>query len=197
LRQDNAYLRLMAHGHRLGLISKAVYEKMNLKRIRITSALEGLKKSKVTPESVNEILGQVGTTPISQNEYLYNLLKRPELHLSDLVGLIKLEILDNWGDPPWEQVREQVDLEIKYEGFIRRQNEQAKRVRKLDSKAIPKSFDFLSIAALSTEAREKLNRIRPQTIGQASRISGVSPADISILLVHLGRPRVANVSRET
>lgn len=197
LRQDNADLRLMDHGRRLGLISKDVYEKMNLKRTRIASALEGLKKSKVTPESLNEILARVGTTPISQNEYLYNLLKRPELHLSDLVGVIKLEILDNCDDPSWKQVQEQVDLEIKYEGFIRRQNEQAERVRKLDSKSIPKSFDFLSIAALSTEAREKLNRIRPQTIGQASRISGVSPADISILLVHLGRPRVANVSRET
>ncbi len=197
LRQDNADLRLMDHGRRLGLISKAVYDKMNLKRTRISSALEGLKKAKVTPESLNEILARVGTTPISQNEYLYNLLKRPELHLSDLAGLVKLEILDNLHDPSWQQVWEQVDLEIKYEGFIRRQNEQAERVRKLDSKAIPKSFDFLSIIALSTEAREKLDKIRPETIGQASRISGVSPADISILLVHLGRPRVANVSRET
>jgi len=197
LRQDNADLRLMDHGRRLGLISKGVYEKMNLKRTRIASALEGLKKSKVTPESLNEILARVGTTPIFQNEYLYNLLKRPELHLSDLVGLIKLEILDNCHDPSWEQVQEQVDLEIKYEGFIRRQNEQAERVRKFDSKTIPENFDFLSIAAFSTEAREKLDQIRPQTIGQASRISGVSPADISILLVHLGRPRAANVSRET
>ncbi len=197
LRQDNADLRLMDHGRRLGLISKAVYDKMNLKRTRISRALAGLKKAKVTPESLNEILARVGTTPISQNEYLYNLLKRPELHLSDLAGLVKLEILDNLHDPSWQQVWEQVDLEIKYEGFIRRQNEQAERVRKLDSKAIPKSFDFLSIVALSTEAREKLDKIRPQTIGQASRISGVSPADISILLVHLGRPRVANVSRET
>jgi len=197
LRQDNADLRLMDHGRRLGLISKAVYDKMNLKRTRISRALAGLKKAKVTPESLNEILARVGTTPISQNEYLYNLLKRPELHLSDLAGLVKLEILDNLHDPSWQQVWEQVDLEIKYEGFIRRQNEQAERVRKLDSKAIPKSFDFLSIVALSTEAREKLDKIRPETIGQASRISGVSPADISILLVHLGRPRVANVSRET
>lgn len=197
LRQDNADLRLMDHGRRLGLISKAVYDKMNLKRTRISRALAGLKKAKVTPESLNEILARVGTTPISQNEYLYNLLKRPELHLSDLAGLVKLEILDNLHDPSWQQVWEQVDLEIKYEGFIRRQNEQAERVRKLDSKAIPKSFDFLSIIALSTEAREKLDKIRPETIGQASRISGVSPADISILLVHLGRPRVANVSRET
>jgi len=197
LRQDNADLRLMDHGRRLGLISKAVYDKMNLKRTRISRALAGLKKAKVTPESMNEILARVGTTPISQNEYLYNLLKRPELHLSDLAGLVKLEILDNLHDPSWQQVWEQVDLEIKYEGFIRRQNEQAERVRKLDSKAIPKSFDFLSIRALSTEAREKLDKIRPETIGQASRISGVSPADISILLVHLGRPRVANVSRET
>ena len=197
LRQDNADLRLMDHGRRLGLISKAVYDKMNLKRTRISRALAGLKKAKVTPESLNEILARVGTTPISQNEYLYNLLKRPELHLSDLAGLVKLEILDNLHDPSWQQVWEQVDLEIKYEGFIRRQNEQAERVCKLDSKAIPKSFDFLSIIALSTEAREKLDKIRPETIGQASRISGVSPADISILLVHLGRPRVANVSRET
>nr|TDI90174.1 MAG: hypothetical protein E2O77_08650 [Caldithrix sp.] len=187
----------MDHGRRLGLISKAVYDKMNLKRTRISRALAGLKKAKVTPESLNEILARVGTTPICQNEYLYNLLKRPELHLSDLAGLVKLEILDNLHDPSWQQVWEQVDLEIKYEGFIRRQNEQAERVRKLDSKAIPKSFDFLSIIALSTEAREKLDKIRPETIGQASRISGVSPADISILLVHLGRPRVANVSRET
>ncbi len=91
------------------------------------------------------------------------------------------------GEAGWERVREQVEIEIKYEGFIRREREQAEKVRRLGARSIPAGFEFGGIRALSAEAREKLSEVRPATIGQASRISGVSPADISVLLVHLAR----------
>ncbi|MFQ5863744.1 MAG: tRNA uridine-5-carboxymethylaminomethyl(34) synthesis enzyme MnmG [bacterium] len=197
LRQDNADLRLMDYGYRLGLIASEGYQKLSLKRKRMQQALEELKKVRVHPDDINPILNRLGSSPITEKESLYNLLKRPEVPIFQLRGVNGLDALSHWGEKAWEEVREQVDIEIKYEGFIRRQNEQAERVRQLDSKPIPKGFDFLSIDTLSAEAREKLHKIQPRTIGQASRISGVSPADISILLIHLTRQSYGNVSRET
>lgn len=197
LRQDNADLRLMDYGYRLGLISSEIYKTLCLKRSAIHKSLEELKKYRVGPELINSILSKLGSSPISEKESLYNILKRPEVSLSCLNGLCRLDILNRWQDNAWGQVRKQVEIEINYEGFIRRQNKQAERFRQLDSKPIPKGFDFLSIKALSAEAREKLHKIQPQTIGQASRISGVSPADISILFLHLSRRNLDNVSRET
>ncbi|MFQ6112606.1 MAG: tRNA uridine-5-carboxymethylaminomethyl(34) synthesis enzyme MnmG, partial [bacterium] len=197
LRQDNADLRLMDYGYRLGLIPSDAYQKLSLKRKRILQALEVLKKVRVHPEDVNPILKGLGSSTISEKDSLYTLLKRPEVPISHLRGFSQVEVVNHWGDEAWDQVRQQVDIEIKYEGFIRRQNQQAQRVRQLDSKPIPRGFDYLSINSLSAEAREKLQKVQPQTIGQASRISGVSPADISILLVHITRQMYGHVSRET
>jgi tRNA uridine 5-carboxymethylaminomethyl modification enzyme len=121
-------------------------------------------------------------------------LKRPEVRLRHLKEVDDLQILTEWQDDSWAAVREQVEIEIKYEGFIQRQNQQADKLEQLEARVIPKTFDFSAVAALSAEAREKLNEIRPETVGQASRISGVSPADISVLLIYLSK---ANVSRET
>lgn len=197
LRQDNADLRLMDHGYDLGLISRAVYEELLLKRARIQAALEALKSVKVTPEQINGTLAAQGSTLIREKENLYNLLKRPEVDISDLRGMGRLEVLSHWNQADWKQVREQVNIEIKYAGFIRRQNEQAERFRQLESKRIPTGFDFAVIKALSAEAREKLQNVQPRTIGQATRISGVSPADIAILLLHVSRQKRESVSRET
>ncbi|MFQ5754245.1 MAG: FAD-dependent oxidoreductase, partial [bacterium] len=188
LRQDNADLRLMEYGYQFGLISGEDYEKVCLKKTRLQNSLQDLKNYKISPDQVNPILEKIGSSPIREKESLFNLLKRPELHFFHLKAINQMDILNNWEKKEWEKVREQAEIAIKYEGFIRRQNQQAERMQQLESKAIPREFDFLSVQALSAEAREKLNKIQPKTIGQASRISGVSPADISILLVHLYKP---------
>ncbi len=196
LRQDNADLRLMEYGYRYGLIGSDDYTKMNLKKTRIQKSLEELKGIRIGLEDVNGLLKNLGSSAIAEKETLYNLLKRPEVKLVDFKHFNQIEIL-NFSDKAWDAVRQQVEIEIKYEGFIKREYQHAERLRHLDSKPIPKGYNFLSIRALSAEAREKLQKIRPQTVGQASRISGVSPADISILLIHLNKPQGQPVSRET
>lgn len=188
LRQDNADLRLMHFGHQFGLISDEDYANLEKKQQRVTDVLSDLQEKKVSPEEINPVLEQAGTTAISQKESLYNLLKRPELLLEYVTNGMNLDALDNLTDFERAQVCQQVEIEIKYEGFVKRQRETAERLQKLDARQIPKSFDFSKIRALSAEAREKLGRIQPLTVGQASRISGVSPADMAILLVHLERP---------
>lgn len=187
LRQDNADLRLMGFGHKYGLIADADFEAMEEKRLRIKQSLQELGEIKLSLDTINPILQTLGSTTLKEKDSLYNVLKRPEVKLSSLASLAPLPILNHKDDEVWDRVREQVDIEIKYEGFIRRQAEQAARMTKLDGRSIPRTFDFAAISALSAEAREKLCAIQPTTIGQAARISGVSPADISILLIHLGR----------
>jgi tRNA uridine 5-carboxymethylaminomethyl modification enzyme len=197
LRQDNADLRLMKYGYEFGIVPPEAYERLSLKRARVEGAFEGLRTTKVSPQEINTTLEKLGSTPISEKQSIYDLLRRPEVRTGDLKGIGGFEVLNVWDDPSWDSVREQVEIEIKYEGFIRRQNQHAKRLRGLESRRIPKDFNFATIAALSAEAREKLSRIRPQTIGQAGRISGVSPADISVLLVHMNKADSRMVSRET
>ncbi len=197
LRQDNADLRLMEYGYSKGLISSESYQKMCVKRTRIQDSLDELKKYKIAPETINPILTKIGSSPVSEKEAPLKLLKRPEVRMCDFSGLNRMELLNNWKDKEWDRVREQVEIEIKYEGFILRQKNQAERIQQLELKSIPPKMDYLSMRALSAEAREKLHKIQPQSIGQAARISGVSPADISILLVHLSKPHSENVSRET
>ncbi|RMD87713.1 MAG: hypothetical protein D6813_13165 [Calditrichaeota bacterium] len=187
----------MEYGYQFGLIPRDVYEKMRIKKRRIQQSIEELKKFRVEPQEINPILEKLGSTTISEKESLYDLLKRPEVKINQLRGLGRLEILNNWQDIEWEKVREQVEIEIKYEGFIKREKQLAERLKMLESKPIPKNFNYHTIKNLSSEAREKLDKIRPQTLGQASRISGVSPADISILLMHLTRHNMSDVSRET
>jgi tRNA uridine 5-carboxymethylaminomethyl modification enzyme len=196
LRQDNADLRLSALGYRLGLIPEDVFRRVERKRRAIRESLQALRTLRVSPEIVNQRLIACGSTPISEPVTLYQLLKRPELSIRDLHGLGNLECLHRERDAFWRQVAEQVEIEAKYEGFIQRQENEAERFRKLESKRIPDDFDYQAIRALSKEAREKLQKIRPRSIGQAARISGVSPADVSVLLVFL-RQRQESVSRET
>jgi len=196
LRQDNADLRLMAYGHELGLISDQDYDALCSKRDRIVQSMEDLRATRVLPDAVNPRLLRAKSSRIAEKESLYNLLKRPEVRFEHLKGLEALSILATWDDRTWDEVREQVEIEIKYEGFIRRQHEQAKKLKALESRRIPETFDFRAVSALSAEAREKLHKVQPRTIGQATRISGVSPADVSVLLVHMARA-TADVSRET
>ncbi len=197
LRQDNADLRLMEHGLRYGLVSDDFREMVRTKRVRIQQSLQDLKKMKLEPEKAREVLAASGSSPLAEKNSLYNLLKRPEVKLEDFRQLGVLDIFTTWESPEWDSVREQVDIEIKYEGFMRRQRATAERLTRLEQKKIPASFDFSAIAAFSAEAQEKLIVVQPATVGQASRISGVSPADVAILLVHLARHGSGLVSRET
>lgn len=187
LRQDNADLRLMEVGYNLGLISEPDYEHLLQKRQRIQQALADFERCRLRAQDVNPRLEQIDSTAIKEKESIYNLIKRPEVKIEHMRDLEALAVLTVWDDDFWDDVRNQVEIEIKYEGFIRRQTEQAKRLKDLEAKKIPTQFDFKAISALSAEAREKLHKIKPQTIGQATRISGVSPADISVLLIHLSR----------
>jgi tRNA uridine 5-carboxymethylaminomethyl modification enzyme len=180
LRQDNADLRLTEIGYKIGLISQQRYEKFLQKKKMIEDEINRVKNTIIAPsEKVNKLLLQKGSSPISTGVRLSDLLKRPELSYEDLK-----EIDINRPDLPW-YVKDEVEIEIKYEGYIKKQLERIEQFKKLENKKIPEWVDYNKIAGLSTEAKQKLSQIKPASIGQASRISGVSPADISVLLIWL------------
>ncbi|MBS1271184.1 MAG: tRNA uridine 5-carboxymethylaminomethyl modification enzyme MnmG [Candidatus Marinimicrobia bacterium] len=187
LRHDNADFRLMHYGHDLGLIPDDVYSYSRKRRKAIDDGIEILQNQSVEPEEVNDVLSREGTKPINQKQPIVNLLKRPEINVHNLPAIRRMlkDHLDT--DVDFEDVLDQVGIEVKYEGYINRQMDQVEKFRKQESKVIPETFSYESISALSTEGKEKLKRIRPHSLGQASRIQGVTPADISILSVHLKR----------
>ena len=179
LRQDNADLRLTSVGHGLGLVDDATAGRLEKKRERIWQELEKLKKQRILPsEDINRILSERGTRPLKDGVALEQLLRRPELGLADVYAMAGLSVPD-------DGVAEQVQIEVKYEGYIKRQLELIDKLKKLEDTAIPENLDYSRLDSLSTEGREKLSRFRPLSLGQATRISGVSPSDISILMVYL------------
>ena len=193
LRQDNADLRLAEFGYQLGLIPCDFYSNIKKKKELIEKYIRDFKKEKVAPEQINSILEGSGGATISEKESAYRLLKRPELKLENISSVVDHAIFSNDLDAGIaESVREQVEIEIKYEGYFKRQQEQVVRFKKMEERLIPKHFDFEKIGSLSNESREKLKRIKPRSIGQASRIAGVSPADISVLLVSLKKSDTTN-----
>lgn len=182
LRQDNADLRLTPTGYEVGLISEERYAKFIEKRTAIDKETARLRKLVFPPsETVLNILKSVGSTPISTGIHADELLKRPEITYNVLAEADK----DRPKLPP--DVCEQVEITIKYEGYINRQLAQAEQFAKLENKKIPENIDYAEIEGLRLEARQKLAKVRPVSIGQASRISGVSPADITVLLIYLKR----------
>lgn len=180
LRQDNADLRLTEIGHKIGLIDDKRYEKMLNKRKMIEQEIERLRSIKITPtQKVNDTLEEMGTATINTPLTLEGLLKRPEIDYN------KLKPLDpNRPELP-KEVIEQVEIMITYEGYIKRQISQVEQAKKLENKRIPEDIDYDKVYGLRTEAREKLKQVMPRSVGQASRISGVNPADISIILIYL------------
>lgn len=185
LRQDNADRRFMRYGHRFGLISEERIALLEEKERFIGRVLEAVRRIKPEPREVNPILGRLNTAPIESKQSLYRLLKRPQVVMEALSTISEVEgLLKPLGNLRGEVV-EQVEIEIKYEGYFQRQREQVERFRRMERKRIPDTFDYETVSSLSKEAREKLSRIRPVSLGQAARISGVSPADISILTVLL------------
>ena len=180
LRQDNADLRLTEIGYEIGLISEERYRKLLNKKELIEKELYRLRNTYIGPDTeVNELLSENSSSPVLSGVSLYELLSRPELNYDVLKPVDK----DRKELPP--DVTEQVEIEIKYHGYIERQLKQVEAFKKLEKKYIPKDMDYDKVQSLRLEARQKLKQFRPVSIGQASRISGVSPADISVLLVYL------------
>lgn len=182
LRQDNADLRLTELGHEIGLISRERYEKFLDKKIAINAEVDRLRTTSIKPnDEVNSLLESLGSSPINTGVKLSDLIKRSELTYEDLKPIDK----DRKELP--DSVKEEAEIEIKYEGYIKLQLEQIDEFKKLENKKLSNEIDYETISGLSLEARQKLNKQKPTSVGQASRISGVSPADISVLLIYLSQ----------
>lgn len=185
LRQDNADIRLTEQGHKLGLASDERLEKVLDKKNDIARLVKELKEMRVVPEIVNAELNQLSTAEISEKIPVVSLLRRPQIGMSELK---KIDPTINTKLNAYTQdVLQQVEINLKYESYIEREQKLAEKIESLEDYKIKPDFDYDRVKALSSEAREKLKRIRPETIGQMSRISGVSPADVSILTVYLGK----------
>lgn len=185
LRQDNADLRLTKYGYELGLISKERYDEVCEKQRLIDEEIERVKSVTIAPSSeLNELLVSRETSPMKTGTRLVELIRRPQLTYEDLAPYDKTrpELPDD--------ICEEVEIEVKYEGYIKRQQAQINEMRRLEGKKLPENIDYTKITNLRLEAQEKLNKVRPESIGQASRIDGVSPADISVLLIYLEKERL-------
>ena len=181
LRHDNADLRLREYGHEIGLIDDVRYKKFKEKLEAIEAEKKRLSMIRITPKSpVNEYLATIPSSPLKDGISALELLKRPEITYSHIHNLI-----DEKNDEISSEVIEQVEVQVKYEGYINKSLQQVEKLRKVEEKKIPLAIDYEQIPNLALEAKQKLKEIRPLTIGQASRISGVNPADISILMVYI------------
>jgi tRNA uridine 5-carboxymethylaminomethyl modification enzyme len=183
LRQDNADLRLTEKGYKIGLVTKDRYERYINRKLQIEKEMERLKKTYIKPSEANVFLEKYNSSKINSSISLYDLIKRPELDY-DILKDIDINRPDIRRD-----VQKQCNIQIKYEGYISKQLKQIDQFKKLENKKLPTHLDYGKIEGLRLEARQKLNEIKPLSVGQASRISGVSPADISVLLVYLEQQR--------
>ena len=185
LRQDNADLRLTALGYDLGIVSRARYDRMLQKKDAIEATHRVLETTSVTPHQVNEYLEQAGTSPIQQPERLVKLALRPQVSLESLLDAAGLSIAVLPVAPGMESAARLLEIELRYDGYLDREYEMVKKMERMESWRIPSDFNYQSIDNITIEAREKLSKIQPDNLGQASRISGVSPADVSVLMVLL------------
>ena len=183
LRQDNADMRLTEIGRKIGLVKDDRWERFTAKKAAIAEMTEYLKNRKVSPTAeTQEKLRALGTAELRSGQPMYDLLRRPELTYAMLEEAFELP-------PVAQEVGMQIEIEAKYDGYIQKQLEQVEKARKLEEKLLPETLDYMKLDGLRQEAQQKLNDIRPRSVGQASRISGVSPADITVLLIYLEKQR--------
>lgn len=189
LRQDDADMRLTPRSHEIGLASDERYELMLSKREQRDSLIDFARNFSIKPSLINDALAALGTTPLTHGVKLYDLVLRPQLDFKKLAPHIKMldEFLDGIEAARRDEIIEAAEILIKYQGYIDRERQIADRLMRLEGVRLGDKLDYSSINALSTEARQKLEKIRPETIGQASRIPGISPSDVNILLLLLGR----------
>lgn len=192
LRQDNADRRLMELGHKQGLISTDMVYKLRKKENLIRDGITFSNQYLIKPEEVNPLLIKRGIENISESERLSKILKRPGVRLAEIVQVESIKTVPFFSsfrsmcdDNAFAEIIEQIEIELKYEGYVKRQQEEIEKFDRLEELPIPRDIDYERLKALSTEGREKLKKVRPISIGQASRISGITPADVSILMVYL------------
>ncbi len=186
LRQDNADFRLTPKSYEIGLASESRMKRMEYKFGESDKMVDFFKETSLTPDEANPILIENGSSPMVQSDKMFKVFSRPQIELSDIVKFEKVKnyISENNLD---DEIVEQAEIQVKYSGYIEKERNNAEKLTRLEEMKIPDNFDYHKIKSMSIEAKQKLSKIRPITISQASRISGVSPADISVLLIHMGR----------
>ncbi|EAD0598866.1 tRNA uridine-5-carboxymethylaminomethyl(34) synthesis enzyme MnmG [Listeria monocytogenes] len=190
LRHDNADLRLTEIGHEIGLISDERYERFLAKQSAIEAEKERLQKTRIKPTAeVQAMLKEIGSGELKDGILAADLLRRPEITYDIIAQIVSRETFVT------DEIAEQVEIQIKYEGYIQKSNLQVEKMKRMEDKKIPENIDYDAISGLATEALEKLKKIEPLSIAQASRISGVNPADISILLVYIEQGKIAKISK--
>lgn len=192
LRHDNADLRLSEIGHRVGLLSDERYERYLAKKVKVDQELKRLKKIRLKPTpELQAFLAEKHSAALKDGILVADLLKRPEMHYEELMPFFEAP-----EEPLDRREIEQIEIQIKYEGYIKKALDKVDKLKRLEAKRIPSYIDYDAIDSLATEARQKLKQIRPETIAQASRISGVNPADISILMVYIEQGKIAKIEEE-
>jgi tRNA uridine 5-carboxymethylaminomethyl modification enzyme len=185
LRQDNADLRLTEKSYRMGLASQERMDRVIEKKLQIEKIKSVLSEFAVTPEEINPFLESIGSSPVSEKQKAHKILLRPNLELPDLINALpKLATAINCTDT---EILEQAAIQVKYDTYIEKEKELVSKMSQMEDLVIPDSFDYKKIQSLGNEAREKLTKIKPRTLGQASRISGINPSDVQILMVFMGR----------
>ena len=186
LRQDNADIRLTEKGKQLGLVTQERFSRLKEKIEFVDHLMKFFKKTTVSPEEINQTLEALGSSKISQKTKMNKLISRPKVEFESIEFLPSIQsfLLKNGKD---KEAIDQAVIQVKYNGYISREKDNAEKIRRLEKVEIPIDFTYEKLASLSSEAKQKLTAIKPKTVAQAGRISGVSPADISVLLVYMGR----------